>query len=75
MILILKHFMPYHDLLRKKNNDLFKTGTLTGVKTRAGYLLGKNDKLYPYVIMVNKPKANYDNILNHLKGIVVRAGK
>ena len=57
--------MPYSYLLRKKGNDLYKTGTLTDVRTRAGYIIGLDKKLYPYVIMVNKKDVGYEDILKH----------
>jgi len=67
---VLYEFIPYAYLLRQKGNDLYKTGTLTNVRTRAGYLIGMNSKLYPYVIMVNKKETGYEDILNQLQKIV-----
>ncbi len=75
MLKILNSFKPYHGLLKREENDFFKTGTLTGVRTRAGFLLGKDDRLYPYVIMINEEKAGYDSILNRLKTMVSQATK
>ncbi|MFA5903206.1 MAG: D-alanyl-D-alanine carboxypeptidase [Desulfobacula sp.] len=74
MIKLLINFKPYHELMRCEDNDFFKTGTLTGVRTRAGYLVGKDDRLYPYVIMVNEENKGYEPILNHLKNMVRQAG-
>ncbi len=74
MLKILINFMPYHELMRHEENDFFKTGTLTGVRTRAGYLVGKDDRLYPYVIMVNEENTGYDSILSHLKNRVNQLG-
>jgi D-alanyl-D-alanine carboxypeptidase/D-alanyl-D-alanine-endopeptidase (penicillin-binding protein 4) len=68
MIQILQRFSSYHDLLNRSGNDFFKTGTLTGIRTRAGYLIGKSGELYPYVIMVNQKGKNYHSILKQLKG-------
>jgi D-alanyl-D-alanine carboxypeptidase/D-alanyl-D-alanine-endopeptidase (penicillin-binding protein 4) len=52
---ILKAFVPYHRLMRHEGREYYKTGTLDGVSTRAGYILGEKDGLYRYVIMMNTP--------------------
>ncbi len=62
MLKILIKFMPYYELLKKKENDYFKTGTLSDVKTRAGYIIGQDKRFYPYVIMVNQENKSYKNI-------------
>ncbi len=48
---LLMAFMPYHELLRRTDTQYYKTGTLTGVRTRAGYFIGTDARLYPFVIM------------------------
>jgi D-alanyl-D-alanine carboxypeptidase/D-alanyl-D-alanine-endopeptidase (penicillin-binding protein 4) len=70
MVNVLLRFKPYAHLLRKNENDLYKTGTLTDVRTRAGYFLNKNRKLFPYVIMINEKGKNYKEILRMLKHLV-----
>lgn len=70
MLKVLVKFMPYHGLLKHEENDFFKTGTLTGVRTRAGYLSGKNERLYPYIILVNEENTGYESILTRLKTMV-----
>lgn len=72
MLQILLKFMPYHSLLKNSGKDFYKTGTLSGVRTRAGYILGGNSRLYPYVIMVNQRNKSYDSILSKL---IERVGK
>lgn len=67
MIKILIQFMPYHSLLRKDDKGFFKTGTLSGIRTKAGYIIGKDKSLYPYVIMINKKKMGYDDILKRME--------
>lgn len=64
MLTILQGFEPYYFLLKQKRNDYYKTGTLHGVRTRAGFLIGKNRRRYPYVIMVNQHNKTYDHIYN-----------
>ena len=70
MITILIKFKPWHNLLKKNNHGFYKTGTLSGIRTRAGYILGKNNSLYPYVIMINQRNKGYKNILKKMEGIV-----
>ncbi|MFO7753814.1 MAG: D-alanyl-D-alanine carboxypeptidase [Desulfobacteraceae bacterium] len=62
MLLVLKEFKQYHRLMRKEGNEYFKTGTLSGVKTRAGFFKGKDNTLYPFVIMVNRNGGHYHAI-------------
>ncbi len=67
MLVVLMEFLPYVSVLKHDGNDHYKTGTLSGVRTRAGYLQGSDLRLYPYVIMVNKKDTGYDAILSALK--------
>jgi serine-type D-Ala-D-Ala carboxypeptidase/endopeptidase (penicillin-binding protein 4) len=50
---LLKAFMPYHELLRRTGTQYYKTGTLRDIRTRAGYFIGTDQRLYPFVIMKN----------------------
>ena len=70
MLKILLAFKPYHHLLRQEGTEYYKTGTLSDVRTRAGYIRGKDGKLYPFVIMVNKKGRGYDAVRKKLHGIV-----
>jgi serine-type D-Ala-D-Ala carboxypeptidase/endopeptidase (penicillin-binding protein 4) len=47
---LLQKFMPYHTLLPRTGTQYYKTGTLTGIRTRAGYFTGTDHRLYPFVI-------------------------
>jgi serine-type D-Ala-D-Ala carboxypeptidase/endopeptidase (penicillin-binding protein 4) len=67
MIKILIKFMPYHHLMRQNDNGFYKTGTLSGIRTIAGYIIGRNESLYPYVIMINKKNTGYENILKNME--------
>jgi len=66
MLKILIDFIPFHSLLNTQGNDFFKTGTLSGIRTRAGYISGKDKRLYPYVIMVNQENKGYESIRKNL---------
>jgi len=48
---LLTAFMPYHALLPRTDTHHYKTGTLSGIRTRAGYFIGTDQRLYPFVIM------------------------
>lgn len=75
MLKILVHFKPFYELMRHEENNYFKTGTLTGVRTLAGYLAGTGGRLYPYVIMVNEGNAGCESILAQLIAIMTQTEK
>jgi D-alanyl-D-alanine carboxypeptidase/D-alanyl-D-alanine-endopeptidase (penicillin-binding protein 4) len=50
---VLQEFLPYHYLMRRQGREYYKTGTLHGVSTRAGYIKRSDGKFYRYVIMFN----------------------
>ena len=66
MIKILAAFLPFHSLLKQKKSVFFKTGTLTGIRTCAGYISGQNKRLYPYAIMVNQKNKGCNSIQKDL---------
>lgn len=53
MIALLDAFAPHYELLQKRERVYFKTGTLDGIRTRAGYIEGKDGVLYRFVVMIN----------------------
>ncbi len=72
MLKVLKAFMPFHELLTLDGNEYYKTGTLSDVRCRAGYIRGQNKGLYPFVIMINQKNRGYDAIRKDLIGRVGR---
>jgi len=68
---ILTAFMPHYFLMQQTDNMYYKTGTLKGIHTRAGYIKKKNGELYPFVVMINtpgkSPKSMMDIIQRELK--------
>jgi D-alanyl-D-alanine carboxypeptidase/D-alanyl-D-alanine-endopeptidase (penicillin-binding protein 4) len=62
MLKILMAFMPFHGLLTIKGEEYYKTGTLSDVRCRAGFIRGNDKRLYPFVIMVNGENTGYDSI-------------
>jgi D-alanyl-D-alanine carboxypeptidase/D-alanyl-D-alanine-endopeptidase (penicillin-binding protein 4) len=53
LIRVLEGFQPHFVLLRQKGRDFYKTGTLHGINTRAGFIASQNGGQYRYVVMVN----------------------
>lgn len=62
MIRILKAFLPYRHTMRRDGNTWYKTGTLSGIRTRAGYISFGKDNLYLFVIMCNTPGKSAESI-------------
>lgn len=64
---VLLNFKPYHKLLphNKKTDTFFKTGTLRGVYTLAGYVQGSGG-LSPFSIFLNQTKNTRKAVLKKL---------
>jgi D-alanyl-D-alanine carboxypeptidase/D-alanyl-D-alanine-endopeptidase (penicillin-binding protein 4) len=67
---VLDTFAPYYLLMNRQNNDFYKTGTLYGISTRAGYIQGKDGQLNRYVVMINTPGKSTGKIMRILKRIL-----
>jgi len=52
---ILNAFTPHYFLMQQTDNMYYKTGTLKGIHTRAGYIKKKSGELYPFVLLINTP--------------------
>jgi len=52
---ILNAFEPHHFLLRQTEKVYYKTGTLKGINTRAGYIKNNKGELYRFVLLINTP--------------------
>jgi len=63
VLLLLKAFLPYQHLLPREKNIPYKTGTLSGVYSMAGYL-STSDPLY-FVILLNQQK-NHREIIRDI---------
>lgn len=66
MLVVLKGFEPYRHLLVRKGRILYKSGTLSGVRTRAGYIEGGAGRPYYFVIFMNKSGADIDSMLEYV---------
>jgi D-alanyl-D-alanine carboxypeptidase/D-alanyl-D-alanine-endopeptidase (penicillin-binding protein 4) len=67
---ILDRFAPYRHLMLRENNEFYKTGTLRGINTRAGYIQNKNGALYRYVVMINTPGKSAQPVIEGLLRII-----
>ncbi len=63
---ILKAFEPYHYLMRKTDRTFYKTGSLYGVDTLAGYIENRNGGLYCFVVLTNTPGKSTKPIMDIL---------
>jgi D-alanyl-D-alanine carboxypeptidase/D-alanyl-D-alanine-endopeptidase (penicillin-binding protein 4) len=52
---ILNVFEPYHFLMRRWDKSFYKTGTLKGINTMAGYVENTKGELYCFVVLLNTP--------------------
>jgi serine-type D-Ala-D-Ala carboxypeptidase/endopeptidase (penicillin-binding protein 4) len=66
MLTVLKAFQPYHTLMQQKNHAYYKTGTLNGIATRAGYLADPEEGLCPFVVMLNSSERNIQEVMSRL---------
>jgi len=69
--IVLGAFAPYYHLMRREGQAFYKTGTLSGISTRAGYIENKKGGLHLFVVLINTPGKTMDPImkilLNNLK--------
>jgi D-alanyl-D-alanine carboxypeptidase/D-alanyl-D-alanine-endopeptidase (penicillin-binding protein 4) len=67
---VLQEFLPYHYLMRREGREFYKTGTLYGISTRAGYIKSVKGEFYRYVIMYNSPGKSTDSLILKLLRIL-----
>ena len=67
---ILQAFEPHRKLMRHENGEYYKTGSLRGVRTRAGYLEGNDGGWYRFVVMCNTPGRGTERIMQRVKSVV-----
>jgi D-alanyl-D-alanine carboxypeptidase/D-alanyl-D-alanine-endopeptidase (penicillin-binding protein 4) len=67
---VLQKFLPYHHLMRRQGREYYKTGTLYGISTRAGYIETANGELCRYVILLNTPGKSTDLLILRLLRIL-----
>lgn len=67
---VLQKFLPYHHLMRREGREFYKTGTLYGISTRAGYIETANGELCRYVILLNTPGKSTEPLILRLLRIL-----
>ena len=55
MLQVIAKFKPHRGLMRRQEREYYKTGTLYGINTRAGYIASDKGGFYQYVVMINTP--------------------
>ncbi len=70
MLRVLIAFETYHRLMRRQGREFYKTGTLHGVSTRAGYIKKNNGGLYRYAVMINTPGKSTKPVMRELLKIL-----
>jgi D-alanyl-D-alanine carboxypeptidase/D-alanyl-D-alanine-endopeptidase (penicillin-binding protein 4) len=63
---ILKVFEPYYSLMHRSGKAFYKTGTLKGINTRAGYVENAKGELYCFVVLLNTPGKSTKPIMDIL---------
>ncbi len=71
MLKIIEKFEPYHILMRRMDRKFYKTGTLDGISTMAGYIENEKGKLYRFVILINSPGKSTKTIMNKLASFIL----
>lgn len=64
-------FIPYHNLMQKKEREFYKTGTLKDINTRAGYIKSNKEELYSFVVMINTPGKTTETIMEMMLKILL----
>ncbi len=73
MLAILEKFMPYRGLLKCRDDVLYKTGSLNGVRTRAGYIESQTLGPCCFAVFFNRKGAHVQRMVRCLKNTVEKA--
>jgi D-alanyl-D-alanine carboxypeptidase/D-alanyl-D-alanine-endopeptidase (penicillin-binding protein 4) len=73
MLTILKRFEPYRHILMKKDNVFFKTGSLKGIRTQAGYIEGI-DGTYFFVVFLTGKDLKIDSLVDCIRRDIIGQG-
>lgn len=72
---ILDAFAPHHALLESDGRVYFKTGTLDGIRTRAGYIKTAGGDLYRFALLLNTRGRRAKPIVTQIADRCIRASK
>lgn len=64
---VLRAFEPHAHLLQQRGGDAYKTGTLSGIRTRAGYLYSRSGAGYRYAILFNGSPRDPEQVVRYLQ--------
>lgn len=70
---VLDAFSSYQSLMRFHDGEYYKTGNLTDVSTRAGYMTTDSGRRYQYVIMFNSPEKDAGQLIPLVKQLIQQA--
>lgn len=71
---ILDRFEVYHYLMKHCGKEFYKTGTLKGIRTRAGFIENEKGERYRFALFVNSPEKTTHRIMNAVYRIVETTG-
>ena len=63
---ILSAFLHSRHLMRREGREYYKTGTLHGVSTRAGFIESQNGEPHRYVVMMNTPGKTTRSVMRRI---------
>jgi len=67
MLRVLNAFISHRQLMGFRNGVFYKTGTLDGVRTLAGYIETRPERIHPFAIFINTPGKTADDILMKIR--------
>jgi len=66
---MLNEFKPYRTLMRRNGREFFKTGTLTGIRARAGFLESTDGRLISFVILLNSGRSSPGKVMEKINSM------
>jgi D-alanyl-D-alanine carboxypeptidase/D-alanyl-D-alanine-endopeptidase (penicillin-binding protein 4) len=66
MLRVLAEFKSHRKLLRRQGREYYKTGTLYGINTRAGFIASSHGGFYRFVVMINTPGKSTKPVMRRL---------
>ncbi len=70
MLKVLEEFEPWRHLMRHEGREFYKTGSLTGVKSRAGYIESQDGSLYRFAVLINTHGKTTDAVMREILGVL-----
>lgn len=64
---ILVRFQPFRHLMRHREGEWFKTGTMNGIRNRVGFLEDPDGNLWRFVILLNTPGKSTESLLKLIR--------